>query len=449
MIIIGEVLRKEGGNSCLYSPSFSHSYRAGISSPDSRHQLKANAQSSIPASCGTDGIAGKNTLSAPSSHEKYSFRGRIALLPVTNQGFRTASSIAEKFECAEIYVPESLQVCANFSHTVFRIRRGSLAETVKNIWNRYDGLVFICASGIAVRAIAPLCGSKTQDPAVIVCDEEGKYVVSLLSGHIGGANLLARQTAELTGGQAVLSTASDCRNLPALDDIAARNLWRILNPEVIGKTAQSILSGQKLDLAVPERIFSRVFASFSKQFRRVDSVQDIRSETGFALLKTQKDFQNFKGKPFSEKILFAAPPDIVLGIGCRKGVSEQQIETALKTALQKLPGSFEIKNIARIATADFKCSEVALKAFCSRHNIELCGFSADELNLKDVPHPSPKAWEHFGIHSVCEAAAMAGAHTEKLILFKQKTDSVTVAAAELHHNHIPNSPSSEKSGKES
>jgi cobalt-precorrin 5A hydrolase len=89
-------------------------------------------------------------------------------------------------------------------------------------WSAYRGFVMICAAGIAVRAVAPLIAGKDRDPAVVVLDQEGRYVVSLLSGHLGGAIALARQVAELTGGSAVITTATDTAGLPAIDLLARR-----------------------------------------------------------------------------------------------------------------------------------------------------------------------------------------------------------------------------------
>ena len=383
VIVVGEVLEKSGESSRLYANTFTHGFR----DPGKR------------------------------------FRGRVALLPVTEQGFFLACDLASGLECAEIFATREISAKRDNPHV--RIRTRSLAETAADLWTRYDGIVFICASGIAVRSIAPLCRSKTEDPAVVQCDERGDYFVSLLSGHIGGANRLAEQCAAVSAGKAVISTASDLRHLPALDEIADRWHYFLRNPEKTASAAKALFAGETLDLLVPDEIFQEEFAPFSAMFRRIDAPGQIRAKTAVLFLHNPIPVPEEGNNSI---VLQAVPKEITLGIGCRKGVTAEQIEETVRNALREMHG--DLRHVVSIATADFKCGEEGLVQFCRNHRLALRGFSAEELNKCDVPHKSPKAEECFGVHSVCEAAAMLGAGTERLCLFKFKGNGVTVAAAE-------------------
>ena len=128
-------------------------------------------------------------------------------------------------------------------------------------WKKFAGHIFIMATGIVVRKISKFIDSKTSDPAVIVCDQKGNYAVSLLSGHIGGANRLAKVAAEALGGQAVITTATDVQNLMAFDEMAAIEGWKVENPEMIKTLNSMLLEGKRIGLMVPEGIYRKHYAS--------------------------------------------------------------------------------------------------------------------------------------------------------------------------------------------
>ena len=116
------------------------------------------------------------------------------------------------------------------------------------------------ACGIVVRHIAPLIRHKLTDPAVVVCDENGANIISLLSGHVGGGNRLARIVAGITGGKAVITTATDVNGLTAFDELAARKGWQIVNPAKIKVLNSLLLEGKNIDLLLPEEIFAEFYA---------------------------------------------------------------------------------------------------------------------------------------------------------------------------------------------
>lgn len=363
MIIIGEVLSGSGGMSKLYDDNFAHGYR-----------------------------------------NKALYQGKCAIFALTEPGAWKAAEIAAGLGDAVIFIPEKLR--GTVPEARARIYdNGGLHPAITEAWREYDGLIMIMATGIVVRSIAPLCKHKTVDPAVIVTDEQGNNVISLISGHLGGANRLAEQVAGITGGKAVITTATDNRGIMAFDELTARCGWQVVNPAMILKLSSKVLDGMKMDLNIPAEIFEQYYSG-QDQFRLSDTVD---SQYG---------------------IVFQAPDCLrlvakkgVLGVGCRKGVSCETIREAVALT--------NWDEFREIVTLDKKLMEPGLVELAKSLNIPLRGFKAEELNTVKAPNPSPRAQAEFGVDSVAEAAVMLAAHCDTPAVEKIRHDGVTVAVGML------------------
>lgn len=166
--------------------------------------------------------------------EKAAPEGRIAIAALTGEGVRLARRLASE-------LPESVLFAPWRHASEGAVPFDRLGDFLGGNWGRFQAHVFIMAAGIVVRHIAPLIAHKAIDPAVVVMDEKGRYAVSLLSGHLGGANDLARKLARITGGQAVITTASDVRSVPALDLIAQSAGLEIENIAALSRVALALL----------------------------------------------------------------------------------------------------------------------------------------------------------------------------------------------------------------
>ncbi len=244
LLLVGEVLERSGSLSLLYDKHFSHGYR--------------------------------------SQRSDEFFSGRCALYAMSKIGYAKALEIAGALPEAEIFVPERISgsvaaggSCENPAEVpVLAFAAGELADLLEKSWNNFPGHIFIAATGIAVRKIAPLLRHKTVDPAVLVCDENGAQVISLIGGHIGGANRLARKVAGITGGTAVITTATDIHNLVAFDELAARCGWTIKNPAKIKIFNAALLENKKIDILLPDDLFQKYYAD-KNNLRQVAKVSDI------------------------------------------------------------------------------------------------------------------------------------------------------------------------------
>ena len=273
-------------------------------------------------------------------------------------------------------------------------------------WENARALVFVGAAGIAVRAAAPHLADKWHDPCVVSVDEAGRFAVPLAGGHVGGANRLAEQIAALTGGQAVISTATDVNGIFAVDGWAADE-----------------------GLSVTDRTLAKTISAALLEGRAVGFVSDWGHPCPAGLapgdggeLGIWVTCRTGPG-PF-RRTLRLAPRCLTLGIGCRRGVSEEQIQIAVDEALEGL----EPDSVYQTATLDRKGDEAGLLAFCRRRGLSLRTFSPAELAEAEGEFSSSLFVKQVtGVDNVCErAAVLAGG---PLLVPRQARDGVTVAVA--------------------
>lgn len=183
------------------------------------------------------------------------FIGSVAIYALTEAGCKQAKTMHR-------LLPSTLFLSSRFAsakeYNIFEPRK--IGELIAENWQNFDGHIFIMATGIVLRKIAPLLKGKTEDPAVITCDELGQYAISLLGGHISGANRLAEELAEKMGGQAVITTGTEAQAVIAFDELALRNNWDIVNPEAIKELNSLLLQRRPIGIALPPCIKAKSYA---------------------------------------------------------------------------------------------------------------------------------------------------------------------------------------------
>ena len=288
-------------------------------------------------------------------------------------------------------------------------RHGQLVSGVRQRWADVDGLVLVCATGIAVRAIAPLLADKAADPAVVVVDDGGRFVVALTGGHQGGANVLAREVAELLGAQPVVTTATDAAGLPALDnlpgftatgDIAAvTRAWLDGSPPTI--SVDPALAGWPLPpaLAVLDPAASAVLGT-----DRVDGAgrsvpRTGRVSTAPTVVVTDRDV-----RPGAEEVVLR-PRSLALGVGSSSGADPAALHRLVIETLAA--EGLSLDAVGCVATVDRKASEAAIVELAAALGAPLRAFPADVLAAMQVPNPSEVVAAVVGTPSVAEAAALA------------------------------------------
>ena len=270
----------------------------------------------------------------------------------------------------------------------FRCNRPfSLAEWTGEAFAQAQGLVFVGAAGIAVRAIAPFVKSKVSDPAVVVVDECGRFAVPILSGHLGGANDLARTIAAVCGATAVVTTATDANGVFAVDEWAKRQDCRVLDPGKIKEISSAVLAGKTVRVFSPWPIAGKCPAGVTL----AESLEDC---------DVRLDFLVSEGDA-----LRLVPRVLTLGIGCRRGTSRETLEDAFAALLTRSGVSAEA--VCAAASIDLKREEAGLLAFCEAHGWPCRFFSAGELEAAPGAFTSSGfVKEVTGVDNVCERSAV-------------------------------------------
>jgi cobalt-precorrin 5A hydrolase len=287
----------------------------------------------------------------------------------------------------------------------------SLAERAGEAFRSSDALVFIGAAGIAVRAIAPFLRSKAEDPAVVVIDEKGRWAVSLLSGHLGGANALAEEIAELLGAQPVITTATDINGVFAVD------LWAKANGLVIGGMEEARDISMRL-LEGEEVLLLSDFPIAGKNPRGIRVIGAGAEEAGIRV-SIYRDGGNS---------LRLIPRCVYLGVGCRSGVSREAVHHAITEALSRK--AIDIRGVAALATIDIKKEEPALTEICRQKEWPLLCYTAEELKAAGNGFTSSAfVFSAVGVDNVCERAAFLASQSGDTLVRKFAAGGVTVAAA--------------------
>ncbi len=413
LILVGEALRQQDTSSLLYDKSFSHGYR--------------------------------NSLAAEQ------FDGACALYAFTQGGLERAQEIAAALALPttiySTYAHDNLQADVQANTDVRgnvhiqSISTHDFDANLYNQWNNFAAHIFVCATGIAVRKVAPLLQHKSVDPAVIACPESGAHCISLTSGHLGGANRLSRRIARITGGQAVISTATDGQQLLAFDELAAQHNARILNVEAIKSLNMALLHKKNIAFCGPRSLYDAHYAKI-EHVHFAEKISDIHTAYAVLWCGGQENTCNFHNLPINNNndvtYLKISEKSFVLGMGCRKDMDVEVFEAHILEFLTK--NSLSTENIACFATCDVKAEEKAMLALSEKWRIPLEFHAAKTLNAIPVPNPSPTVQEKIGTASVCEAAALVSAgygSTAKPRLHVQKTsyDSMTLAVAKMGHGY--------------
>lgn len=383
-----------------------------------------------------------------------SFKGRCALYAFSGVGLARAKEIAYGLRLPlNIYAfgkPENFAVHntqnKHASIAVEYLQNGSLSTQIKENWQEFDAHIFVGAAGIAVRSIAPLLKNKVEDPAVITCSDSGSHVVSLVSGHIGGANRLSRRIARITGGQAVISTATDLQAIPAFDEIAMAEDARILNPSNIRTLNAAILANKKIAFLGKKSIFDQYFAQVPAQItgqasrqhavEYMDNIEDFNKDnTAEYAICWDVDLTNKTEFALPEQTLYIDSRAFVLGIGCRKDIDSSLLKSSLQEFLQEY--SLDNTQIAKITSCNLKSQENAILQLAKELNVPTEFYDEELLNTIPVPHPSSNVAEKVGTASVCEASALHGANYPSVRrLYAPKTSyasCITFALTRLPH----------------
>ncbi|MDR2892480.1 MAG: cobalamin biosynthesis protein [Deltaproteobacteria bacterium] len=314
-----------------------------------------------------------------------------------------------------------------------------LADCLAGNFRAFSCHILICASGIAVRSLAPLLTSKQSDPAVLLLDQRGSFVISLLSGHLGRANPLATKIADLIGGTPVITTATDTEGLPAIDSLAAQHNLRIVNPAAVRSVSASLLRGERPMLYDPHNLLDLQHSKADEYFQFIHDLEELNSDLlsqnlqiPIVLVNTRAplDPLGYPETDTAHNILLLESREVWLGLGCKRGTDFAKLEAFALSILEEHKMAPDA--LAGLASLDLKQDEPALLQLAARWRLPIRFFSAAELDEVSVPHPSERVRQAVGSGSVSEAAALLAAGSLHLLMPKRKKDGITAALAKTN-----------------
>jgi cobalamin biosynthesis protein CbiG len=347
----------------------------------------------------------------------------IEIVAVTRAGARLAARLVTALPGARALVPARFVAEVGAGVTGYEVSAASLVAT---LFPRCRGLVMIMAAGAAVRLVAPHLRDKTRDPAVVVVDDGGRFAIALLSGHVGGANVLAERLAGALGAQPVITTASEARGAPAPDLIGRAFGWRVENPAELKPLAAALVNGEPVGLYQDAGEPDWHDAPLPQNISRYESIDTLVAHApAGAIIITDRVVPDVATRP--GWVLYR-PPTLALGVGCSRGVSESEIKDLATRALRAY--GLSPLSLYAVATIDVKRDEAGLLAFAKHQNLPLHCYSASALDgVAGQQHPSEIVRAAVGTRGVCEPAALLCAGATELLVPKHKGRAVTVAVA--------------------
>ncbi|AKP66212.1 cobalt-precorrin 5A hydrolase [Companilactobacillus ginsenosidimutans] len=323
-------------------------------------------------------------------------KSKIAIVSITNTGTKLGASVKKVLSDHDVllYAPSRI-ADANVDVS---IEKGEFTTTVQNLFTEMDCLILIMATGIAVRTISPVIEDKTTDPAVLVIDELGKHVISLLSGHVGGANEWTTQLSEQLGADPVITTATDTEKVASIDVLAKRlNAWYPNFKENTKLINRKLAEHEKVYLYVEDYFLNEIptLNGFTKIPKDEISESD---DAPIVIVSDQTDFEKH------DNVIHVVPKLNALGVGCRKNVTYEMMQTnfALFMSMHHLAWD----SIAVIASIDVKQNEAAIQYLANTLHAETEFHSAEELSEVDINYPSSEfVKKTVGVGNVASSSA--------------------------------------------
>ncbi len=333
---------------------------------------------------------------------------KVAIISVSNKGQKLAIDLKEKLD------DDSTIIKTDLYHK-------NVKKYFPILFWEYDAIIAIMASGILIRSIAPLVESKVTDPAIINIDDNGEFVISTLSGHLGGANKLTKKISSLIDATPVITTSTDVNNKLGIDVLAKDLYLSIDNPKEILFFNKAILEGREVSFTVnPNKKFDYLF----------NYLNDITLEINVSIYYSSKIEMDEILVSLDDHELILKERKIVVGIGCRRGKECKYISDALKKSIKDL--NIDNSRINMLSSAEIKKDEEGILKLSDKLNIPVNFVELDKLKLfrSDDVAKSEFVFSKFGIYGVCEPSALITAGFDSKLIYKKTSyDGVTIAIA--------------------
>ncbi len=327
----------------------------------------------------------------------------IGLVAATRNGRRRAAHLAQAWEDAKLYP-------------------GKPSEALRMAWADCDQIVVFLAAGAAVRLAAPLLADKRRDPGLVCVDDAARYAIALAGGHAGGANALASRVADALGSEPIVTTASESLGLQALDSFGRDLGFGVEEGSDLAGVGAILVSGETVRLVSESRWPTGPLPD--NVVTKVEDEPDENACEGAAARMIISD--RLVDEPGPGCVVYR-PPSLVVGVGCSRGASRDEILNLLRSTLRA--AGLSGRSVAALASIDVKSDEPGLLEAAEALGVPIRFHRAGELSDIEVPNPSSVVEGAVGTPSVAEASVIATGAT--LVVEKKKSENATAAVGRL------------------
>ncbi|MFS1512693.1 cobalt-precorrin 5A hydrolase [Chengkuizengella sp. SCS-71B] len=351
-----------------------------------------------------------------------------AIVAITKHGVALARSLHKNFSNSDLYYMNKFEVGDESSKGI-QMFQGSVRMLFPALFPVYKGIIIIISLGAVVRMIAPLLKDKKTDPGIVVIDDKGEHVISVLSGHLGGANELTKEVAALIDAKPIITTASDVQGTIPVDLFGQRFGWQWESADKLTPVSASVVNEEKIAVVQEsgERNWWMYDTPLPNNIHLFSTIKEALAQQPQAALVVTHRLLNDEEEVILDNGVMYRPKVIVLGMGCNRGTSSDEIEQVIKETLEEL--NFSIKSVKAICTIDLKKDEIGLLEVVDKYNWDFQIYTPSELNEIEIDQPSDTVYKYTGAFGVSEPAAIRYSGVDKLTLIKKKSGNVTISVA--------------------
>ncbi|MBD0380691.1 cobalt-precorrin 5A hydrolase [Paenibacillus sedimenti] len=353
-------------------------------------------------------------------------KGEYAIVAITKHGVDIARKLNERMSGSDVYYMSKFAK-GDEEQRQIQLFDGSVRLLFPSLFPAYQGLIIIISLGAVVRMIAPLLQDKKKDPGVVVIDDKGEHVISVLSGHLGGANELTLEVAAAIEARPVITTASDVQKTIPVDLFGRRFGWVWESADKLTPVSASVVNEERIAVIQESGepnwwTHDRQMPPNIQRFTRIDEAQAFAPQA--VLFVSHRLLTEDEQSILRNGVLYR-PKIIVLGIGCNRGTTAEEIEAVISETLEEL--AFSIRSVKAVCTIDLKKDEEGLLAVTRKYGWEFVHYPAEQLNTVPIEAPSDTVHRFTGAYGVSEPAVKLYTGSERLALVKKKSGNVTIS----------------------
>jgi cobalt-precorrin 5A hydrolase len=353
-----------------------------------------------------------------------------AIVAITKHGVEIGRRLQQTFAQSDLYYMSKFEK-GDEEQRHIQLFTGTVRLLLPALFKQYKGLIVIISLGAVVRMIAPILQDKKTDPGVVVIDDRGENVISVLSGHLGGANELTHEVAAALGANPIITTASDVQKTIPVDLFGSRFGWVWDSADKLTPVSASVVNEEHVAIVqeTGERDWWMRDTPLPEQIKSYSSTQEAIAAKPHASLIVTDRLLSQEEEVLLENGVVYRPKSLVLGMGCNRGTSKEEIQAVIEETLLEL--ELSIKSVKALCTIELKKDEKGFLDVVAENGWEFVYYNPDELNSVLIETPSQTVFKYTGAYGVSEPAALLYSSAERLLMNKKKSGNATISVARI------------------